>query len=121
MAVYIARFDVGPETRRAKAAIFAMEKGTRKRLYVVPTALLRIARYVYIPVDGKYSGGSGRTPRRDWTRFENAWNLFVERARQHAPAGLRQAQEADHVLAFDEPTFARQLYPVLLENKGPHH
>lgn len=36
-----ARFDVGPETRRAKAAVFAMQKGRSIKLYVMPTAHLR--------------------------------------------------------------------------------
>lgn len=70
------RFDVGPETRRAKAAVFAMKKGRTRKLYLVPTTVLRNVSYVYIPADGKYAGGTARKPRRDWTRYENAWHLL---------------------------------------------
>ena len=71
-----ARFDVGQETRRVQAAIFAMQKGPRKKLYVVPTAHLRKLSAVYIPATGKYAAGRGKESRRDWTRYENAWHLL---------------------------------------------
>lgn len=70
------RFDIGPETRRAKAAVFAMLRGRTKKLYVVPTNHLRNVSAVYIPADGKYAVGSGKKPRRNWTRYENAWHLL---------------------------------------------
>lgn len=78
---------------RAKAAIFAMQKGTKKKLYVVPTSHLRKVAAIYVPAGGKSSANGGRKPQTDWTRYENAWHLLV--SREHAPAGLRQAQEAD--------------------------
>ena len=70
-----ARFDVGSSTRRAKAAVFAMRRGRNTKIYVVPTADLRKVEFIYIPADGKYAG-SGKKPRRDWTRYENAWRLL---------------------------------------------
>jgi len=43
----------------------------------VPTADLRNVSYVYIPANGKPAAkGSGKQPRRDWTRYENAWRLL---------------------------------------------
>ena len=72
-----ARFDVGSRTRQAKAAEFAMRKGRNTKVYVVPTADLRNVSYVYIPANGKPAAkGSGKQPRRDWTRYENAWRLL---------------------------------------------
>ena len=72
-----ARFDVGSRTRQAKAAVFAMRKGRNTKVYVVPTADLRNVSYVYIPANGKPAAkGSGKQPRRDWTRYENAWRLL---------------------------------------------
>jgi hypothetical protein len=71
-----ARFDVGREIRRAKAAVFAIRRGSTMKLHVVPLTQLRNVSYVYIPVEGKYAIGSSKKPRKDWTRYENAWHLL---------------------------------------------
>jgi hypothetical protein len=73
------RFDVGPETRRAKAAVFAMLRGrTITKLYIVPIPHLKNVSSIYIPADGKYAVASGKKPQRDWTRYEDAWHLLGE-------------------------------------------
>ena len=71
-----ARLDVGREIRRAKAALFAIRKGRSMKLYVIPTSHLRKVSAVYIPADGKYAVGSSKKPRKDWTRYEAAWDLL---------------------------------------------
>jgi hypothetical protein len=49
------------------------------KLYVIPTSHLRSVASVYIPSDGKYSVGNSHKPRKDWTRYEEAWHLLGER------------------------------------------
>jgi hypothetical protein len=71
-----ARLDVGRELRRAQAALFAIRKGRSMKLYVIPTSHLREVSAVYIPADGKYAVGSSKKPRKDWTRYEDAWHLL---------------------------------------------
>jgi hypothetical protein len=70
------RFDVTNETRKAKTALLATRSGGRLKLYVVPLAQLRNVSSVYIPADGKYAVGNSKKPRKDWTRFEDAWHLL---------------------------------------------
>jgi hypothetical protein len=71
-----ARLDVGRELRRAHVALFAILKGRSMKLYVIPTSHLRKVSAVYIPADGKYAVGSSKKPRKDWTRYEDAWHLL---------------------------------------------
>jgi hypothetical protein len=71
-----ARLDVGRDIRKAKAALFAVRRGRRLKLYVIPTSHLRKVTSVYIPADGKYVVGSSRKPRKDWTHYEGAWYLL---------------------------------------------
>ena len=71
-----ARLDVGRELRRAQAALFAVRRGRTMKLYVIPTSHLRNVSAVYIPADGKYAVGSSKKPRKDWTRYEDAWHLL---------------------------------------------
>ena len=47
------------------------------KLYVIPTSHLRNVSSVYIPADGKYAVGSSKKPRKDWTRYEEAWHLLA--------------------------------------------
>jgi hypothetical protein len=71
-----ARLDVGREMRRAQNALFAIRRGRTMKLYVIPTSHLRNVSAVYIPADGKYAVGSSKKPRKDWTRYEEAWHLL---------------------------------------------
>jgi hypothetical protein len=52
------------------------------RAYVIPLTHLRTVASVYLPVDGKYAVGNSHKPRKDWTRYEDAWHLLggVKRA-----------------------------------------
>jgi hypothetical protein len=78
-----ARFDVNREVKRAKVALWAMRSGRIMRVYVIPLTHLRNVSSVYIPADGKYTVGSGRKPRKDWTRYEGAWRLLGRRKAIH--------------------------------------
>ena len=79
-----ARFDVTNATKRAKVALWAIKKGGRTmKLYVVPLTHLRNVSSVYIPAEGKYAVGSSKKPRKDWTRYEEAWHL-LGRVKVHA-------------------------------------
>jgi hypothetical protein len=71
-----ARLDVGRELRRAQVALFAIRTRSTMKLYVIPTSHLRKVSAVYIPADGKYAVGSSKKPRKDWTRYEDAWHLL---------------------------------------------
>ena len=72
-----ARFDVNEEVKRAKVALWATRSGRRIRVYVIPLTHLRKISSVYIPIEGKYAPlGHGRIPRKDWTRYEEAWHLL---------------------------------------------
>lgn len=70
-----ARLDVGRDIRKGKAALFAVRRGRRMKLYVIPTAHLRNVASVYIPADGKYVMGSSKKPRKDALR--EAWHLLT--------------------------------------------
>ena len=76
------RFDVNGEVKRAKVALWAMRSGRVMRAYVIPLTHLRTVASVYLPVDGKYAVGNSHKPRKDWTRYEDAWHLLggVKRA-----------------------------------------
>ena len=69
-----ARFNVGREIRNGKIALFALRRGRRMKLYVIPILHLRNAPSVYIPADGKYAIGSSKKPKKDWNRYEDAWH-----------------------------------------------
>jgi hypothetical protein len=71
-----ARLDVGHELRRAQVALFAIRKGRAMKLYVIPLTHLRTISSVYIPANGKYAVGNSNKPRKDWTRYEDAWHLL---------------------------------------------
>ena len=73
---HYARFDVNHEVKRAKVALWAMRSGRTIKVYVIPLTHLRKVSSVYIPVGGKYAVGSSHKPRKDWTRYENAWHLL---------------------------------------------
>ena len=70
------RFDITPETKKAKTALLATRSGHRVRLYVIPLTNLKNVSSVYIPANGKYAVGNSKKPRIDWTRFANAWHLL---------------------------------------------
>jgi hypothetical protein len=70
------RFDITRGTRTAKIALWATRSGRRIKLYVIPLTQLKNVSSVYIPADGKYAVGNGKKPRKDWTRFESAWDLL---------------------------------------------
>ena len=76
-----ARLDVGREIRRAQVALFAIRRGRRTKLYAIPLTHLRNVSGVYIPANGKYAVGSSKKPRKDWTRYEEAWHLIDQRRR----------------------------------------
>jgi hypothetical protein len=76
-----ARLDVGRELRRAQVALFAIRRRSTMKLYVIPTSHLRKVSAVYIPADGKYAVGSSKKPRKDWTRYEDAWHLLDSSAK----------------------------------------
>jgi hypothetical protein len=71
-----ARLDIGREIRRAQAALFAIRRASTMKLYVIPLTHLRNISSVYIPANGKYATGSSKKPRKDWTRYEEAWHLL---------------------------------------------
>jgi hypothetical protein len=71
-----ARFDVNDTTKRAKVALWAMRSGRAIKVYVIPLTHLRKISSVYIPVAGKYAVGNSHKPRKDWTRYEEAWHLL---------------------------------------------
>ena len=71
---YYARFEVGPKLRKAKVAVLGVRKDGATPLYVVPTKDLRNIDNVYIPANGKY--GTFKKPRKDWTRYQDAWYLL---------------------------------------------
>ncbi len=71
-----ARLDVGRDIRRAHVALLAIRKGRAMKLYVIPLTHLRNISSVYIPANGKYQTGSSKKPRKDWTRYEEAWHLL---------------------------------------------
>src|SRR5438034_984592 len=39
-------------------------------------AVVRKIASVYLPVEGKYAVGNSHKPRKDWTRYEEAWHLL---------------------------------------------
>ena len=53
-----------------------MRSGGGIKLYVVPLTHLRTVSYVYLPIEGKYAVGNSHKPRKDWTRYEEAWHLI---------------------------------------------
>jgi len=69
-----ARLDVGRDIRKGKVALFAVRRGRRMKLYVIPTLHLRDVASVYIPADGKYADHGGRKPKKDWNLYEDAWH-----------------------------------------------
>src|SRR6266536_2651569 len=71
-----ARFDVNREVKRAKVALWAMRSGRVIRVYVIPLTHLRKVSSVYIPIEGKYAVDNNNKPRKDWTRYEEAWHLL---------------------------------------------
>jgi hypothetical protein len=71
-----ARFDVNDTTKRAKVALWAMRSGRAIKVYVIPLTHLRKVSSVYIPIEGKYAVGNNNKPRKDWTRYEDAWHLL---------------------------------------------
>jgi hypothetical protein len=71
-----ARLDVGRDIRKAKAALFAVLRRRKMKLYLIPTAHLRKVSSIYIPTDGKYAVASSKKPRKDWTLYEGAWHLL---------------------------------------------
>ncbi len=73
---HYARFDVNDATKRAKVALWAMRSGRVMRVYVIPLSHLRKISSVYIPVEGKYAVSNNNKPRKDWTRYEEAWHLL---------------------------------------------
>jgi hypothetical protein len=46
------------------------------KVYVVPLTHLRNISSVYIPIEGKYAVDNSHKPRKDWTRYEEAWHLL---------------------------------------------
>ena len=66
-----ARFDVTNATKRAKVALWAMRSGRVMRVYVIPLTHLRKIASVYLPIEG-----NSNKPRKDWTRYEEAWHLL---------------------------------------------
>jgi hypothetical protein len=71
-----ARFDVTGETKRAKVALWGVKNGGPMKLYVIPLSHLRNVSVVYIPAGGRYGERSSKKPRKDWTRYEEAWQLL---------------------------------------------
>jgi hypothetical protein len=53
-----------------------MRSGRLLRVYVVLLSHLRKVSSVYLPVEGKYAVGHNIKPRKDWTRYEDAWHLL---------------------------------------------
>ena len=70
------RFDVTKAIKRAKIALWATRNGRATKLYVIPLSHLRRVWSVFMPSDGKYAVGSSKKPRKDWTRYEEAWHLL---------------------------------------------
>lgn len=70
-------FRVTVETRKAKAVVWGVERGSAFRLYVIPLTELKNVTRLNIPVTGEYKW-TWRKPIRDWTRFEDAWHLLRE-------------------------------------------
>ncbi len=69
------RFDVTKAIKRAKIALWATRNGRATKLYVIPLSHLRRVSSVFMPSDGKYAVRS-KKPRKDWTRYEDAWHLL---------------------------------------------
>jgi len=74
---HYARFDVNREVKRAKVALWAMRSGRVMRVYVIPLSHLRKIASVYISIEGKYAVGNSNKPRKDWTRYEDAWHCLT--------------------------------------------
>jgi hypothetical protein len=66
------------------------------KLYVIPTSHLRNVSAVYIPADGKYAVGSSKKPRKDWTRYEEAWHL-LDSAGHHGVVRVRGLTEINQL------------------------
>jgi len=70
------RFDVSGETKRAKFALWVIKNSGEMKLYVIPLSHLRNVSYIYLPTEGKYAVDSSKKPRKNWTRYEEAWHLL---------------------------------------------
>jgi len=70
------RFDVSGETKRAKFALWVIKNSGEMTLYVIPLSHLRNVSYIYLPTEGKYAVDSSKKPRKNWTRYEEAWHLL---------------------------------------------
>jgi hypothetical protein len=70
-----AQFEVKPSVIKAKALVLGVRRRSKFRLYVIPAAKLKNIKQINIPVNGEYKW-TWRWPKRDWTRFENAWHLL---------------------------------------------
>ena len=82
---FYVRFDILQKTA-AEVFLFVIRSSPVK-LYVIPRSHVRNLSSIYIPADGKFR----RPPRaggrkRDWTRYENAWHLFGDRAQNQRQA-----------------------------------
>jgi len=69
------RFDVTKAIKRAKVALWATRNGRATKLYVIPLSHLRKVSSVFMPSDGRYVDSSKKS-RKDWTGYEEAWNLL---------------------------------------------
>ena len=69
-------FDTTVRVKRAEFALWAMRSNRSIKLYVIPLSHLRNVSSVYIPVEGKYAVDNNNKPRKNWTRYEDAWHLL---------------------------------------------
>jgi hypothetical protein len=77
-----ARLDVGRDIRKGKVALFAVRRGRRMKLYVIPTSHLRNVSSVSIPADGKYAIAGSKKPRKDWNLYQDAWHWLGSETRR---------------------------------------
>jgi hypothetical protein len=69
-------FDTTVRVKRAEFALWAMRSNRAIKVYIIPLTHLRNISSVYIPANGKYATDSGKKPRKDWMRYEDAWHLL---------------------------------------------
>ena len=77
-----ARLNVGRDIRKGKVALFALRRGSRMKLYVIPTSHLGNVSAVYIPADGKPAIGAAKKPKKDWNRYKDAWHWLGSETRR---------------------------------------
>ena len=67
------RFDI---TRGQGRALGNDERQSSKAVRDTTNPVDKCFVRLYIPADGKYASANSKKPRKDWTRFEDAWHLL---------------------------------------------